>query len=86
MTPEVERQVTSKAMDDHYRRILDEPIPSLGNHSPRSAAKTSKGREKVVAWLKLLENGAARHEPDDPMAAYDFVWMWRELGVEHLRR
>ena len=86
LTPEVERQVISQAMDDHYRRILDEPIPALGNRSPRSATKTPKGREKVVAWLKRLENHGARHDPDDPMAGYDFGWMWRELGVEHLRQ
>ena len=86
MPPEVERQVISRALHDHYRRILDEAIPALGNRSPRSAAKTPKGREKVVAWLKMLENHGARHGTDDPMAGYDFGWMWRELGVEHLRR
>jgi hypothetical protein len=32
---------------------LDEPIPSLGNQSPRKAAKTGKGREKVIGWLKM---------------------------------
>ena len=84
--PEVERQVISKAMDDHYHRILGEPIPSLGNRSPRSAATTPKGREKVVAWLKMLENHGAALRADDPMAGYDFGWMWRELGVEGLRR
>lgn len=47
--PEVERQVISTALHDHCRRILDEPIPALGNRSPRSAVKTAKGREKVVA-------------------------------------
>jgi hypothetical protein len=85
LSPEVERQVISKALDDHYRRVLDEPIPALGNRTPRAAVKTAKGREKVVAWLKVLENHGARQEPGDPMAAYDFGWMWRELGVEDLR-
>jgi hypothetical protein len=65
--PDVERQVISQALEDHYRRILDEPIPALGGRSPRSAAKTAKGRKKAVAWLKMLENHGARHDPDDPM-------------------
>ena len=86
LPPEVEREVIGKALDDHYRRVMDEPIPALGNRSPRAAAKTAKGREKVAAWLKLLENHGARRDPGDPMAAYDFGWMWRELGVEDLRR
>ena len=40
---EVERQAISRALDGHYRRILDEPMPALGNHPPRSAAKTPDG-------------------------------------------
>ncbi len=75
-----------QGLDDHYRRVLDEPIPALGSKSPRAAVKTAKGREKVVAWLKTLENHAAHREPGDPMASYDTGWMWRELGVEGLRK
>jgi hypothetical protein len=71
---------------DSYRRVVDEPVPALGGRSPRAAARTPKGREKVAAWLKTLENHAARQPPDDPIANYDFSWMWRELGVEELRR
>jgi hypothetical protein len=39
-----------------------------------------------VAWLKLLENGAARQEAVSPMARYDLSWMWTELGIANLRR
>jgi hypothetical protein len=58
----------------------------LGDVSPRKAAKTKKGREKLVAWLKLIENSNAGQDPGSPMAAYDFGWMWEELGIAHLRR
>jgi hypothetical protein len=34
--------------------------PALGNISPRRAAKSAKGCEKLVAWLKLLENHTAK--------------------------
>jgi hypothetical protein len=47
---------------------------------------TPKGREKVAAWLKSLENHMARQEPGSPMAGYDTGWLWRDLGVEDLRR
>ena len=57
-------------------------------HSSLSAiaARTLRGRENLVAWLKHLEN-RSRHTMDrnDPMATYEFTWMWRELNVEHLR-
>lgn len=36
-------------------------------------------------WLKLLENRSAQR-PDDPIADYDFGWMWVELGLEDHRK
>jgi hypothetical protein len=58
----------------------------LGNVSPRRAARSAKGREKLVMWLKQLENGTARHGDGSPMADYDASWIWDELGVGGLRR
>ena len=86
LSPEQERALVHQGMDEHYRRVLDEPIPALGGKSPRAAAKTPKGREKVAAWLKTLENHAAYRPPGDPMGSYDVSWMWRELGVEAKRK
>jgi hypothetical protein len=74
-------------LDKQYREILDEPVGMLGNISPRAATRTKKGREKVAEWLKYLEYRSANSQnPQDPMATYDFGWMWRELNVEDLRR
>src|SRR5271157_2981826 len=81
LPPDEERSIVHQALTDHYRRTLDEPIPALGNQTPRKAVKTAKGRKKVIAWLKMLENQAAQQRPEDPMGAYDFTWLWRELGV-----
>ncbi len=58
----------------------------LGDRSPRAAVRTLKGRDKVVVWLKTLENHSASLGADDPMSAYDFGWMWRELRIEAFRR
>ena len=86
--PAVEqREIVHATLDKHYHHLLDDPIPVLGNVSPRTAAKTKKGREKVVAWLKTLENHTARlADRNDPMATYDVTWLWTELGVSDLRR
>jgi len=86
LSPEQERALLHQTLDDHYRRVLDEPIPALGGKTPRAAAKTAKGRGAVVAWLKTLENHSGRQKPGDPMASYDFGWLWQELDVEALRR
>ena len=86
LSPEDERALVRRGLDDHYRRVLDQPIPALGGKSPRAAAKTPKGREKVAAWLKVLENHSAKRLAGDPIGGYDFGWMWQELGVQALRR
>jgi hypothetical protein len=86
LPPEETRQIIHATMEQHYRKQLDEPIPALGNISPRQAARTKKGLEKVVSWLKTLENHTGRVPKDDPMASFDFAWMWKELGVEDQRK
>jgi hypothetical protein len=74
-------------LDRHYRDLLDQPIPALGNKSPRAAVKTAKGRAKVVDWLKTLENHTAKFAgSNDEMATHNFRWLWTELGVNELRR
>ncbi len=85
--PEVQAGIVHEMMDRHYRAQLDQPVPALGNVSPREAARTAPGRQKLVAWLKYLENGtASQRAADDPLGDYDFGWMWAELGVEALRK
>jgi len=79
------RRIVHEAMDRHYHAQLDQPVPALGNISPRKAAKSEEGRDKLVTWLKLLENQTAKHAPDDPMSSYDVTWMWNELGIYDLR-
>jgi hypothetical protein len=51
---------------------------------PRALARTKAGRTKVADWLKYLENGAAKAGAGDPMASYDFTWMWNELALGDL--
>jgi hypothetical protein len=63
---------------------LGRPAPSLGNQSPRKAAKTGKGRE--IGWLKMLENHSAQHGRVDPVGSYDVTWIWKELGLRDERR
>jgi hypothetical protein len=84
---ELQTELVHGTLTDHYRKTLDEPIPALGDLSPRAAAQTTAGRRKVVDWLKHIENQSkSGRQPDDPMASYDFTWLWRDLGLEKLRR
>ena len=79
--------IIRESMDRHYRDVLDQPIPALGNKSPRLAVRTAKGRIKVADWLKTLENRSAEAKGrNEAIATYNFGWLWVELGVEELRR
>ena len=82
---EIARQLMQEHLDKHYRETLDAPIPALGGKSPRQAVRSAVGRQKVIGWLKLLENRTAKHG-DGPIAEYDFRWMWAELGLELHRK
>jgi hypothetical protein len=86
LPPDEQRRIVHESLDRYYREQLDEPIPALGDLSPRQAMKSAEGREKVVAWLKRLENHVARHKPPEPMADYDTKWLWQELGLKDLRK
>ncbi len=83
--PEIARQLMRDHLDKHYRETLDAPIPALGGKSPRQAVRTVAGREKVIDWLKMLENRSAGHG-EGPIAEYDFGWMWVELGLQEHRK
>lgn len=84
--PEVQRELVHAMLDRQYRALLDEPVPMLGNVSPRAAARSARGRRNVAAWLKHVENRSRdAPNPNDPMASYDFSWLWRELKLEQLR-
>lgn len=84
---EIATPLVHEMLDRRYRQTLDEPVPVLGGVSPREAVKTADGRNKVVDWLKHLENqSVGSRDPTDPMATYDLSWLWRELGIATLRR
>ena len=83
--PELAAEMIQRHMDQHYRRTLDEPIPALGNKTPRQCARSKKGREKVIEWLKHLENNELHRAADQGQAPYDCRWMWEELKLTRWR-
>jgi len=84
--PEEEARLLAGLFDRHYRDTLDRPILMLGEKTPREAVRTASGREEAAAWLKHLERSEAGMRADRNIPAYDFIWMWRELGIEDLRK
>ena len=67
--------------ETHYRTWPDEPLPALHGRTPRQAARSRVLRPRLIDVLKEIENAEARAaRPESP--AYDFGWMWDELGLD----
>ena len=80
--PEEALQVIHSYLDDHYRRTLDDPLPMFDGKTLREAAATGKERDRVVDWLKQLENAEHHRAAQHGHRPYDTAWLWRELGIE----
>ena len=79
--PSAAAEVVQAFYERHYRGWLDEPLPALDGGTPREAASRKSARPKVIALLKDMENHSAR-ERLEGRPAYDFGWMWGQLGLE----
>jgi hypothetical protein len=62
----------------HWDAWLDTRIPALGNRSPRQAAKTALGRERLEA---LLADYAQKRTSDRQALDPDVVELKRKLGL-----
>lgn len=78
--PDVQAEVLGRFYDEHYRKWLDEPVPALGDRTPRHAAKLKTVRPKLIALLKDFESHSERQRRAGEIA-YDFTWMWKELDL-----
>ena len=79
--PEVEAAVVAQFYEEHYRKWLDEPVPALVGRTPREAASLKSAHPQLISLLKGMENMSDR-ERRAGRPAYDFAWMWGELGLE----
>ena len=78
--PEVEAALRAH-VEAHYRKVLDEPVPMLGNRTPRQAARTKKGRAAVVEWVKFIESSESRAALEQQRQPVDLSWIWAELKI-----
>ena len=79
--PNIEAEIVHITLDQHYRQCLDEPIPALDNKTPRQCARTKTGRNKVIEWLKRLENNELHRAAQAGQEPYDTSWMWNDLQL-----
>ncbi len=83
--PEFKAEIIWHTLDQHYRRVLDESVPALDDKTPRQCVRSKHGREKVIEWLKLLQNNELRRAAGQGQQPYDSRWMWDELKLGQYR-
>ncbi len=74
-SPELQAAVREMA-ERHWRDWLDHPLPALQGQTPRQAAATPAGRERLEGLLLGFER-ARTGQPFDP----DVDWLRRQLGL-----
>ena len=77
LPPELQEAMEAH-LTSHYRQTLDEAIPMLNGKTPRECAADPVLQDKVIGWLKYMENSDKRSSGP----SYDFTWMWDELNLE----
>ena len=64
-----------------YRNWADEPIPALGDATPREAVKTKRGRRQVERLLSSYETQDARTSRQTGEEAMNFGFLWEAVGL-----
>ena len=75
---EEQTRIIAELKRKHYVAWMDQPVPALGGKTPRQAARTKSGREKVDLLLRDIENHEARLADG---ARFDFEALRRELTI-----
>jgi hypothetical protein len=76
--PEEADRLVREFKERHYADWIDHPLPALDGKTPREAAATAAGREKVKTLLREME----MHESGQPPGVrYDFGRLWKALGL-----
>ena len=79
-SPEVEQALAEWAKR-YYAAWVERPVPALGGMTPREAARTRAGRERLDLLLKDMENRSARG-PRGGRGRPDVARLRAELGMQ----
>jgi hypothetical protein len=82
LDPEVAAGIVEGAIRRNYARWADEPIPALGNRTPRDAIRNEAGLERVKGLLRSYEEGEAQQAAQQRRPQISHQFLWDALGLE----
>lgn len=77
--PETLAQIIEQALHRTYANWADEPIPALGNQTPRQAMKSPAGLERVKGLLRSYEDHEERQAAEQGRREISYQFLWDTL-------
>jgi hypothetical protein len=73
--------IIEKVYRSTYANWADEPIPALGNRTPREAIRTPAGLERVKGLLRMYEQSENASAAREGRRAVSYDFLWAQLGL-----
>ncbi len=81
LDPETMAAVMETFIHRNYAKWADEPIPVLGDQSPRQAMRSSSGLERVKGLLRSYQDGEAQQAAQQGRREISYQFLWDALGL-----
>ena len=82
LPPEVMAEAIEQALHRAYAKWADEPIPALGDKTPRQAIATPAGLERVKGLLRSYENSEQRMAADQGRREISYAFLWDAVSLK----
>lgn len=84
LPPEAMAEIIETTLRRSYARWADEPLPALGNKTPRAAIKTATGLERVKGLLRSYEESEERMAAEQGRREISYDFLWNALGLHRI--
>jgi len=81
LDPDATAALIEQMLRRHYANWADEPVPLLGNQTPRQAIATPAGLERVKGLLREYEAGETAMAKHDGRREISYQFLWNALGI-----
>jgi hypothetical protein len=80
--PEAMTEIIEASIRRLYANWADQPLPLLGDRTPRQAIATPEGLEQVKYLLRTYEHGEVRQAKAQNRSPVSYDFLWRQLGLK----
>ncbi|HEY6085434.1 MAG TPA: MbcA/ParS/Xre antitoxin family protein [Nitrospira sp.] len=81
LTPEIATAILEERIRQYYANWADEPLPILGDRTPREAIQTDEGLEQVKFLLRTYEHGEAQQAKAQHHMPVSYDFLWQSVGI-----